>query len=408
MPVFRCFAEKREGFDTEARGLLAEARDFLGIGGLNRVRLYSRYDIEGITGEQYGYIRTTVLSEPAVDELYDEVPPESGSVFRLAVEALPGQYDQRSDSCAQCIQMLIQGERPIVRTAKVYDFFGELSEKDKSALRSHLVNPVETREASPDKPATLAETFEKPDPVVVLEGFTAAGDLERYFDEYGLAMDISDLLFMQSYFRDTEKRDPTETELRLIDTYWSDHCRHTTFLTCLEDIKISDPEISAAFDRYLALRREAYGEDTKRPVTLMDIGTIAAKVLKKRGGLSNIDISEEVNACSIHIGVKTENGAEDWLLMFKNETHNHPTEVEPFGGAATCIGGAIRDPLSGRSYVYQAMRVTGSGDPRAPVSETLEGKLPQRRLTTTAARGYSSYGNQVGVATGLVDELYHP
>ena len=408
--VFRCFAEKKEGFDTGARGVLSEARDFLGLSELTGVRLFCRYDIEGITAEQYAAVRTTVLSEPAVDTLYDELLPETNPAYRLAVEALPGQYDQRADSCAQCIQMITQETRPTVKTAVVYDFFGTLSEADKTALRGHLINPVETREASADKPATLAETFAKPEPPAILDGFTTVdtAGLEKIVADFGLAMDVDDLRFMQIYFRDEEKRDPTETELRLVDTYWSDHCRHTTFLTRLEDIKIADTEISAAFERYLELRYEVYGENTDRPFTLMDVGTIAAKVLKKRGQLPGLDISEEVNACSIHIDVKTENGVEDWLLLFKNETHNHPTEIEPFGGAATCIGGAIRDPLSGRSYVYQAMRVTGSGDPRTPMSETLPGKLPQRRITTTAARGYSSYGNQIGLATGLVDELYHP
>ncbi|MDR2615721.1 MAG: phosphoribosylformylglycinamidine synthase, partial [Oscillospiraceae bacterium] len=412
MSVYRCYTEKKAGFDVEARSILTEARDFLGLATLQRVRLFARYDIEGVSEESYRAARTAVLSEPAIDDIYDEAPPElADGAFRLAVEALPGQYDQRADSCAQCIQMLTRGERPAVRTAKVYVFYGALSNADKAALRGHLINSVESREASPEKPATLAERIPVPPPITTVAGFITASDenLNTSLRADGLAMSLDDLRFTRDWFRDEERRDPTETELRILDTYWSDHCRHTTFLTRLEGVDIRDAEVRAAYERYLGLRREVYGEASEtRPVTLMDIATIGAKALGKRGLLNKLDISDEVNACSIHIDVETDSGAEDWLLMFKNETHNHPTEIEPFGGAATCIGGAIRDPLSGRAYVYQAMRITGSGDPRAPVSETLPGKLPQRRITTTAARGYSSYGNQIGLATGLVREVYHP
>ena len=411
MAVYRCYTEKKDGFATESAALEREAADFLGIAGLKSVRMFARYDIEGITQPQFAAAVSSVLSEPFIDTAYEENLPEiTGDAFRLAVEALPGQYDQRADSCGQCIQMLTGGEKPTVKTAKVYIFFGTLTEADRAALRSHLINPVEAREASPTKPQTLIEAVAPPEPVQTIEGFGVATDaeLDRLIEQQSLAMDVDDLRFMQVYFRDEEKRDPTVLELKLIDTYWSDHCRHTTFMTRLEDIKISDAAVKAAFDRYLKLREELYGADTTRPITLMDIATIGAKAQKKRGECPELDISDEINACSIHIDVEVDGKIEDWLLMFKNETHNHPTEIEPFGGAATCIGGAIRDPLSGRSYVYQAMRVTGAADPRAVIADTIPGKLPQRRLTTTAARGYSSYGNQIGLATGLVQELYHP
>jgi len=418
MRVFRCYAEKRPGFDVEARSLLQDLREFLGIKSLNDLRIFNRYDIEGISEEVYNSARGTVFSEPQTDDLYDEVMPDfSGAHWILGVEALPGQFDQRADSCAQCIQIITCLDRPAVKTAKFYVFFGTLSDGDKDRLRAYLINPVETREADLDKPATLAREHPQPGPVATVSGFIGAGEeaLRDMLEEYGLAMDLDDLRFMQSYFRDIEKRDPTVTEIRLVDTYWSDHCRHTTFLTHLDSVEIEDEAVRRAYERYLEARREVYGAaaDT-RPKTLMDIATIGAKVLRKRDLLQNLDLSEEVNACSIRISATVvRNGAgegreEDWLLMFKNETHNHPTEIEPFGGAATCIGGAIRDPLSGRAYVYQAMRVTGAGDPRLPVDTTLPGKLPQRKLTVTAAQGYSSYGNQIGLATGLVHEIYHP
>jgi phosphoribosylformylglycinamidine synthase len=421
MRVFRCYTEKRPGFDTEAQGLLHDLQTYLGLKAIKGIRLFNRYDTEGITDEIYAAARKTVFSEPQVDDCFDEtLPVFDGAHWLLAIEALPGQYDQRADSCAQCIQILTCQDRPVVRAAKVYAFFGRISESDKARLRDYLINPVETREAADDKPITLRQELPAPAPDSAVSGFAhaAASELEAIHQAYGLAMDMDDLRYLQAYFRDTEQRDPTKTEIRLIDTYWSDHCRHTTFLTRLEAVHIDDPEVADAYSRYLKLRRELYGEaaDT-RPQTLMDIATIAAKALRRRGLLHNIDLSEEVNACSIHVDaqVTRENGdhtadtvTEDWLLMFKNETHNHPTEIEPYGGAATCIGGAIRDPLSGRSYVYQAMRVTGAGDPRVPLSETLPGKLPQRKLTVTAAQGYSSYGNQIGLATGLVHEIYHP
>jgi len=412
MGVFRCYTEKREGFNVEAQSLRRDLRDFLGILNLQSVRIINRYDVEGISDKAYQDVRKYVFSEPQVDDCFDESPPKfDANAQTLCVEALPGQYDQRADSCEQCIQMLTMGERPTVKAAKLYIFNGDLSDRDMDKLRAHLINPVEVREASPDKPDTLAVNYPVPEPVKVLDGFINAdeSELRGYLERFGFAMDFADLSFMQAYFRDTERRDPTETEVKMIDTYWSDHCRHTTFNTHITDVSIDDPEIQAAYESYLDVRREVYGDAAdNRPQTLMDIATIAAKVLRKRGMLENIDISEEVNACSIHVDVDVDGKTEDWLLMFKNETHNHPTEVEPFGGAATCVGGAIRDPLSGRAYVYQAMRITGAGDPRAAIEDTLPGKLPQRKLVTTAAQGYSSYGNQIGVATGLLHEIYHP
>ena len=413
MSVFRCYSEKKPGFDVEARGLCGQLREQLGIDALEGVRILNRYDADRIAPEVYEAAKTVVFSEPQVDDVYDEtfpVPEAPHSV--LAVEALPGQFDQRADSCAQCIQLQSGVDRPLIAAAKVYLLMGTLTEGDLDKIRRYLINPVESREASMDKPATLEQEHETPDSVAVVEGFTGLDEagLKDLLDSLGLAMDLDDLKFLQAYFRDQEKRDPTITEVRVVDTYWSDHCRHTTFSTHLDDIQIDDPEVKAAYEQYLAARVEVYGEEKakKRPQTLMDLATIGAKTLKKRGQLPELDESEEINACSIHVPAQVDGKEQDWLLMFKNETHNHPTEIEPFGGAATCIGGCIRDPLSGRVFVHQAMRVTGGGDPRAPLSQTTPGKLPQRKLAATAAAGYSSYGNQIGLATGHVAEVYHP
>ena len=413
MSVFRCYSEKKPGFDVEARGLCGQLREQLGIYALEGVRILNRYDADRIAPEVYEAAKTVVFSEPQVDDVYDEtfpVPETPHSV--LAVEALPGQYDQRADSCAQCIQLQSGVDRPLIAAAKVYLLMGTLSEGDLDKIRRYLINPVESREASMDKPATLEQEHEAPDSVAVVEGFTGLDEagLKDLLDSLGLAMDLDDLKFLQAYFRDQEKRDPTITEVRVVDTYWSDHCRHTTFSTHLDSIHIDDLDVQAAYEQYLAARVEVYGAEkaAKRPQTLMDLATIGAKTLKKRGQLPELDESEEINACSIHVPAQVDGKEQDWLLMFKNETHNHPTEIEPFGGAATCIGGCIRDPLSGRVYVHQAMRVTGGGDPRVPLAQTTPGKLPQRKLATTAAAGYSSYGNQIGLATGQVDELYHP
>ncbi len=406
--VYRVYVEKKAGQQNEANSLRSEIQDFLQIDRLTGLRLLNRYDVENIDEALFTYAVGTVFSEPQVDDVSFDVP-QGGLVF--AVEPLPGQFDQRADSAAQCIQILSQGDRPLVRSAKVYVLEGNLTEADVAAIKKHVINAVESREAELTKPETLAADYAAPSTVATVEGFTAMDDeaLAGLLDRLGLAMDLDDLRFLQNYFRDEEHRDPTITEIRVVDTYWSDHCRHTTFSTILDDVKIHDPAVQAAYERYLAARVEVYGEEkaAKRPQTLMDIATIGAKTLKKRGLLPELDESEEINACSIHITATVNGQEQDWLLMFKNETHNHPTEIEPFGGAATCIGGCIRDPLSGRAYVHQAMRVTGAGDPRKTLSETLPGKLPQRKLCQTAAAGYSSYGNQIGLATGHVAEMYH-
>ena len=411
--VYRVYVEKRPGMSPEAENLLSDLRGFLGISPLTGVRVLNRYDVEGLSREIFERAKPIVFSEPQVDVTWDETFPEPRSLHALlAVEALPGQFDQRADSCAQCIALMAGVERPLVACAKVYLLEGPLSREDLDRIRGYLINPVECREASLDKPETLSRTHDAPPMVETLSGFTGldGAGLSALLENLGLAMDLDDLTFLQAYFRDTEGRDPTITEVRLVDTYWSDHCRHTTFSTHLDQIDIQDPAVQAAYGRYLAAREEVYGPEkaAQRPRTLMDIATIGAKTLKKRGLLPELDESEEINACSIHVPALVDGEEQDWLLMFKNETHNHPTEIEPFGGAATCIGGCIRDPLSGRAYVHQAMRVTGCGDPRASFAGTLPGKLPQRKLAVTAAAGYSSYGNQIGLATGHVAELYHP
>ncbi len=347
--VFRCFAEKRPGFDVEANKVFQELHEQLGIHGLKGVRIFNRYDVDGVDYPVYLKSRTTVFSEPMCDAFYDEQMPQiTGEHSVLAVESLPGQFDQRADSCAQCIQLLAGCERPIVRCAAIYVLLGELTDADMDKIRHYLINPVETREASMDKPETLVQSYDIPTSVITLEGFRDKDEegLAAMIGDYGLAMDLNDLKFLQTYFRDEEKRDPTITELRLVDTYWSDHCRHTTFGTHIDSVDIQDPDVRKAYEAYLADRVEVYGEEkaAKRPQTLMDVGTLAAKVLKKRGELPNLDESEEINACSIHIPVDVDGEEQDWLLMFKNETHNHPTEIEPFGGAATCIGGCHPRP----------------------------------------------------------------
>ena len=407
MPTRRLFVEKKAGFAIEADALLSDLRENLMLSGLRGVRIINRYDVEGMEDAEFEKAKNTIFSEPQVDNVYEEsIDLSDGRYF--VTEYLPGQYDQRADSAAQCVQILTAKERPAVRTAKITVLIGDVSDAELEAVRHYCINPVEARLASDEKPETLAEKTEIPADVEVLKGFTDLDEkgLADFIAKYGLAMDEGDIAFCRSYFKDTEKRDPTITEIRMIDTYWSDHCRHTTFNTKLENVDIEDGIISETYDDYLKSRKFVYG-DRKKNICLMDVGTIAAKELKKRGLLKALDESEEINACSIKVDVKTDDGkTEEWLVMFKNETHNHPTEIEPFGGAATCLGGAIRDPLSGRSYVYQAMRVTGAGDPRKSVSETMHGKLPQRKLVRGAAQGYSSYGNQIGLATGQVCEIY--
>ena len=408
--VRRVYVEKREPLRQEAAGLLSELRSLLGLTGLTGLRLINRYDVEGLDEQTFRRAVQTVFSEPQVDIAAAALP--AGEYTAFAVEYLPGQFDQRADSACACIQLMTQGERPAVRTAKVYLLSGEITADDVEKIKRYVINPVEAQEASLDEVQTLQMEYDVPAAVRTVTGFTQLDEagLTALLDDLGLAMDLDDLKFLQAHFRDSEHRDPTITEVRVVDTYWSDHCRHTTFSTHIDSVEILDEETKAAYERYLAARVEVYGEEKAsiRPQTLMDIATIGAKTLKKRGLLKNLDESEEINACSIRVTATVDGEAQDWLLMFKNETHNHPTEIEPFGGAATCIGGCIRDPLSGRAYVYQAMRVTGCGDPRTPVSETIPGKLPQRKLAQAAAAGYSSYGNQIGLATGQVSEIYHP
>ena len=404
--VYRIYVEKKPGLAHEAGALLSDARELLGIKGLKNVRLFNRYDVENVSEALFTSTVSTVFSEPQLDDVTYALP-EGDFAAVFAVEYLPGQFDQRADSAAQCIQIISCGERPDVRTARVYVLEGDISAEDIAAIKKYVINPVECREASLDTVDTLKVEYEIPTEVETLEGFIALDRdaLAAFVKEKGLAMDLADALFLQSYFRDEEKRDPTITEIRMIDTYWSDHCRHTTFLTTIDKVSFEDELLEKTYNDYLAARK-AMGRT--KPVNLMDIATLATKVLRREGKLDKLDESEEINACTVKINITVDGKEEPWLLLFKNETHNHPTEIEPFGGAATCIGGAIRDPLSGRSYVYAAMRVTGAADPTVPVDETMAGKLPQRKIVTTAAAGYSSYGNQIGLATGLVDEIYHP
>ena len=404
--VFRVYVEKKPGFDVEAAQLKAELRDILGIHTLSGLRLVNRYDVEGISRELFERCVPTVFSEPQSDNASEQMPDAAGATV-FAVEYLPGQFDQRADSASECIQLISQGERPVVLSAKLYYLEGPLEDLDVQAIKRYVINPVEAQEASLEARDTLRMEYPVPPMVETLDGFLDLDQqgLAAFMEERGLAMDPADITFCQQYFA-SEGRTPTITEIKMIDTYWSDHCRHTTFGTVLDDVRIDDPAVAAGYKRYLAMREEL--GRTQRPVTLMDMGTIGAKWLQKTGQLTGLDESEEINACTVRAKVDVNGKDEDWLYLFKNETHNHPTEIEPFGGAATCIGGAIRDPLSGRSYVYQAMRVTGAADPLVPVSQTMPGKLPQRKLVTTAAAGYSSYGNQIGLATGQVSELYHP
>ena len=402
--VYRVYVEKKKELANEAKGLLNEAKNLLGINNLTDVRIFNRYDAENITEELFNYAIGTVFSEPQLDIATSEI--ETGNAVVFAVEFLPGQFDQRADSAAQCIQIISQGDRPVIRSAKVYALYGNLTESDIIEIKKYVINPVEAREADLSLPETLVANYDIPTTVKTLDGFLALdrAGLEQFVKDMGLAMDADDIAFCQNYFK-TEGREPTITEIRMIDTYWSDHCRHTTFLTVIDDVKFEDELLQSAYDEYIAVRKEL---GRTKPICLMDIATVAVKYLKENGKLEKLDESEEINACTVKINVDVDGISEPWLLLFKNETHNHPTEIEPFGGAATCIGGAIRDPLSGRSYVYGAMRVTGAADPTVPVSETIPGKLPQRKIVTTAAAGYSSYGNQIGLATGIVDEIYHP
>ncbi len=402
--VYRIFVEKKEELAHEAHSLKNDLNTLLGISSLKELRLLNRYDVENIDKDLFDYSVKTVFSEPQLDIVTDELESGKDDVV-FAVEYLPGQFDQRADSAAQCIQIISQSERPIVKTAKIYVMKGDMSAEDIEAVKKYVINPVESREASLEKLETLKAEYAVPDSVAVLEGFNELDEkgLAEFVKTYALAMDADDIKFCQDYFK-SENKTPTITEIRMIDTYWSDHCRHTTFLTTIDSVKFEEPVLQKAYDEYIAARHEI---GRTKPVNLMDIATVGTRYLKAKGKLPKLDESEEINACTVKIKVTVDGEEQDWLLLFKNETHNHPTEIEPFGGAATCIGGAIRDPLSGRSYVYAAMRVTGAGDPLVPVKDTIKGKLPQRKIVTTAAAGYSSYGNQIGLATGQVDEIYH-
>ena len=401
--VYRIYVEKKSGLDNEAVALKGEISTFLGINSVSKVRILNRYDAENITEELFNYAVGTVFSEPQLDDVYTELVNDGAKVF--ATEFLPGQFDQRADSAAQCIQLISQGDKPTVASARVYMLYGNISDEELARIKKHVINPVEAREASLDKKDTIKIEYSIPTSVKTLDGFVKLDEagLAKFIADNGLAMDLDDIKFCQAYFK-KEDRDPTITEIKMIDTYWSDHCRHTTFLTTIDSVKFEDELLEKTYNDYLAAR-ESIGRT--KPQNLMDIGTIAAKCLRKLGKLDKLDESEEINACTVKIEVEADGKREPWLLLFKNETHNHPTEIEPFGGAATCIGGAIRDPLSGRSYVYGAMRLTGAADPLKPIEQTLAGKLPQRKIVTTAAAGYSSYGNQIGLATGIVDEIYH-
>ena len=403
--VYRIFVEKKEGLAHEATSLKNEINTLLQITSLKDLRLLNRYDVENIEKDLFDYSVGTVFSEPQLDTVTAELETNDGDIV-FAVEYLPGQFDQRADSAAQCIQIISQGERPLVRTARIYVMQGDMTEAEVDAVKKYVINPVESREATMDKFETLAAEYTVPATVETLHGFNEldAEGLAAFVKNYALAMDADDIKFCQDYFK-SENKTPTITEIRMIDTYWSDHCRHTTFLTTIDSVKFDDPLLQSAYDEYVAVRQEL---GRTKPINLMDIATVGTRYLKAKGKLPRIDESEEINACTVKIKVNVEGEDQDWLLLFKNETHNHPTEIEPFGGAATCIGGAIRDPLSGRSYVYAAMCVTGAADPLIPVQDTIKGKLPQRKIVTTAAAGYSSYGNQIGLATGQVDELYHP
>ena len=401
--VYRLFVEKKQGFQNEANSLKKDLITFLGIKSLQEVRVINRYDVENIDSKLFESAKTTVFAEPQVDNYFSEINSDGARVF--AVEFLPGQFDQRADSCSQCLQIIAQIERPLVKTAKIYLLYGDLTDKQVEDIKKYVINPVESREASLETYKTLKATYELPTTVKTLNGFNELdkSGLKQFIKTYGLAMDEDDIAFCQQYFI-SEKRNPTITEIKMIDTYWSDHCRHTTFLTTIDSVEFEDELLQQTYEDYIKTREFL---NRTKPINLMDIATLATRYLKKTGYLEKLDESEEINACTVKIKITVDGKEEPWLLLFKNETHNHPTEIEPFGGAATCIGGAIRDPLSGRSYVYGAMRVTGAGNPLKPLSQTLNGKLPQRKIVTTAAAGYSSYGNQIGLATGIVDEIYH-
>lgn len=409
--VYRVFVEKKKGNDIEAGQILEDLRGNVGLTGLEDLRIINRYDAQGLSDAEFDSAVKQVFSETNLDNVYYDLKIDDGWKY-FATEYLPGQYDQRADSAAQCIQLLTAGERPKVASAKVIAVKGDISDDEFEKIKSYIINPVESRVASMELPETLDIKTDVPADIVRIDGFIEMSDDEiaAYHGSMGLAMSVADLCWVRDYFKNDEKRNPSLTEIKVIDTYWSDHCRHTTFATQLDEITINEGKYSAAIekalDQYFEARADLYAGRTDKIVCLMDMACIGTKYLKKHGYVDDLDESEEINACSINVDVEIDGKKEPWLVQFKNETHNHPTEIEPFGGAATCLGGAIRDPLSGRAYVYQAMRVTGSGDPTTPFEDTLDAKLPQSKITTGAAQGYSSYGNQIGLATGQVTELY--
>ena len=411
--VRRVYVEKKPEFAINAKGLFAEIKSYLGIKGVTKVRELVRYDVENISDEIYKKALVTVFSEPPVDDIYEEeFDLNGGKAF--SVEFLPGQFDQRADSAEQCVKLLDENEEPLIRTAVTYVIEGEISDEELAAIKKHCINPVDSRETGLKKPETLVQKFEEPEDVKTFDGFSDMPEqaLRELYDSLNLAMTFKDFLHIQNYFKNDEHRNPTMTEIRVLDTYWSDHCRHTTFSTELKDVTFEDGYYAApmkeTYEDYLTTHKNLYAGRDDKFVCLMDLALMAMKRLKKEGKLQDQEESDEINACSIVVPVEVDGKTEEWLVNFKNETHNHPTEIEPFGGAATCLGGAIRDPLSGRTYVYQAMRVTGAADPTVPVKDTIEGKLPQKKLVREAAHGYSSYGNQIGLATGYVKEIYHP
>lgn len=414
MSVRRIFVEKREAFAVKAKELREEIVNYLGIQTITGVRVLIRYDIENVSDAVYQEALATIFSEPPMDDVYEESFETAEGDLVFTVEYLPGQFDQRADSAEQCVKLLSEEEEPVIRSATTYVVSGTLTEEEKAAVKSLCINPVDSRENNNPKPETLVTVFEQPEDVKIFDGFMdmPEKELNELYSSLNLAMTFKDFLHIQNYFKNEEKRDPSVTEIRVLDTYWSDHCRHTTFQTELKDVEFTKGDynepIENTYRQYLADREEVYAGRSDKYVCLMDLALMAMKKLRKEGKLQDMEVSEEINACSIVVPVVIDGQEEEWLVNFKNETHNHPTEIEPFGGAATCLGGAIRDPLSGRTYVYQAMRVTGAADPTRPMSETMHGKLPQRQIVTDAAHGYSSYGNQIGLATGYVKELYHP
>ena len=412
--VRRVYVEKKPAYAVEAKELKHEISSYLGIKTVSAVRVLIRYDVENISDEVFEKACRTVFAEPPVDELFQEKFEAEEGARIFSVEYLPGQFDQRADSAVQCVQFLDENAQPIIRSATTYVIEGEVTEEEFEAIKHHCINPVDSRETGLEKPETLVTVFPEPEDVKILEGFKdmPEEELKKLYDSLNLAMTFRDFQHIQKYFCGEEKRDPSMTEIRVLDTYWSDHCRHTTFSTELTDIKFDEGDyrepIENTYRQYLKDREELYKGRSDKFVCLMDLALTAMKKLKAEGKLQDQEESDEINACSIVVPVDVDGEEEEWLINFKNETHNHPTEIEPFGGAATCLGGAIRDPLSGRTYVYQAMRVTGAADPTVSVKETLKGKLPQKKLVRGAAHGYSSYGNQIGLATGYVKEIYHP